>query len=191
MHFSVFDSIQFRSLNSANFIFFFLLFDYITYWWHRANHHIFFFRRFHQVHHSDLELDSSTTFRFHFIELFFHFLLKISLAFILRINLFHFFIFESLLLIFGYFHHGNIYLPKRITNLISLVIVTPRYHFNHHLLDLKYSNSNFSSILTVWDHLHGTYTSPVFEDNQELGIKMKREYSELGIVQLLKMPFKL
>ncbi|MBP9680746.1 MAG: sterol desaturase family protein [Bacteriovorax sp.] len=191
IHFRTFGYSHFRSLDFSNSILFFLIFDYSTYLWHRANHYFKFLKNFHQVHHSDLEVDTSTTFRFHFLELLFQLCFKVILAFIFRIHFFYFFFFESLLLLFGYFHHANIYLPKKLTTLISLVLVTPRYHFNHHLLDLKYANSNYSSILTVWDRLHGTYTAPVVEDNPALGIKNRRSISELGLWQLLKMPFNL
>src|SRR5262245_28284153 len=43
----------------------FLLFDGWLYLLHRANHKIGFLWRFHRVHHSDPDLDSSTAIRFH------------------------------------------------------------------------------------------------------------------------------
>ena len=46
-----------------------VLFDFATYWLHRASHKIPFLWRLHRVHHSDTTMDSSTTFRFHPIEL--------------------------------------------------------------------------------------------------------------------------
>jgi sterol desaturase/sphingolipid hydroxylase (fatty acid hydroxylase superfamily) len=95
------------------------------------------------------------------------------------------------LLVFGICHHSNIYLPQKITKLVSFVIVTPRYHYNHHLLDLKYANSNYGSIFTFWDRLHRTYSPPLFENNKELGLINKRKVSKLSLWDLLKMPFNL
>src|SRR5438067_2464033 len=47
----------------------FLLMDYAYWWWHWANHMVPLFWRFHNVHHTDLDLDVSTAARFHFGEL--------------------------------------------------------------------------------------------------------------------------
>src|SRR5213082_1939237 len=47
----------------------FLLMDYAYWWWHWANHMVPLFWRFHNVHHTDLDLDVSTAARFHFAEM--------------------------------------------------------------------------------------------------------------------------
>lgn len=47
----------------------FLLMDLAFYYWRLANHRAPFLWRFHNVHHSDPELDVSTAFRFHFGEI--------------------------------------------------------------------------------------------------------------------------
>src|SRR6478672_1221055 len=47
----------------------FLLMDYAYWWWHWANHMVPFFWRFHNVHHTDLDMDVSTAARFHFFEM--------------------------------------------------------------------------------------------------------------------------
>ena len=49
----------------------FLLMDYAYWWWHWANHMVPVFWRFHNVHHTDLDLDVSTAARFHFGEMIF------------------------------------------------------------------------------------------------------------------------
>ena len=45
-----------------------IVLDFWIYWWHRANHEIPILWRFHQVHHFDELLDSTTAVRFHFGE---------------------------------------------------------------------------------------------------------------------------
>ena len=47
----------------------FLLMDYAYWWWHWAMHMVPVFWRFHNVHHTDLDLDVSTAARFHFGEM--------------------------------------------------------------------------------------------------------------------------
>src|SRR5438132_10938059 len=51
------------------FAFSFLLMDLAFYYWHLANHRLPILWRFHNVHHSDPDLDVSTAFRFHFGEI--------------------------------------------------------------------------------------------------------------------------
>ena len=46
----------------------FLLLDLSFYYWHLLNHRIPFLWRFHNVHHCDPDLDTTTAFRFHFFE---------------------------------------------------------------------------------------------------------------------------
>ena len=49
----------------------FLLMDYAYWWWHWANHMLPLLWRFHNVHHTDLDMDVSTAARFHFGEMIF------------------------------------------------------------------------------------------------------------------------
>ena len=49
----------------------FPLMDYAYWWWHWANHMLPLFWRFHNVHHTDLDMDVSTAARFHFGEMLF------------------------------------------------------------------------------------------------------------------------
>lgn len=46
-----------------------LFLDYSMFLWHWLNHRVPFLWRFHHVHHSDLDLDVTTAFRFHFGEM--------------------------------------------------------------------------------------------------------------------------
>ena len=54
---------------AAAFIVGFLLLDYTNYLWHIINHKVPLLWRFHNVHHSDLDLDVTTAMRFHFMEM--------------------------------------------------------------------------------------------------------------------------
>ena len=44
------------------------LMDLTFYYWHRINHELPIFWRFHNVHHIDPDMDVSTSFRFHLVE---------------------------------------------------------------------------------------------------------------------------
>ena len=53
----------------VRFIAAFLILDYGNYLWHVLNHKVPLLWRFHLVHHTDLDLDTLTAFRFHFGEM--------------------------------------------------------------------------------------------------------------------------
>ncbi len=90
----------------------FLTMDYAYWWWHWANHMVPIFWRFHNVHHTDLDLDVSTAARFHFGEMIFS-IGFLSLAVVVfgisPIMLIVFFItFEAATL----FHHSKFIIPS-------------------------------------------------------------------------------
>jgi len=124
----------------------FLLMDYAYWWWHWAMHMVPVFWRFHNVHHTDLDLDVSTAARFHFGEM----ILSIgflSLAVLLfgigPIMLVAFFItLEAATL----FHHSNWRLPIWIERILNLILVTPRMHGIHHSIVQRETNSNWGTI---------------------------------------------
>jgi sterol desaturase/sphingolipid hydroxylase (fatty acid hydroxylase superfamily) len=58
----------------------FLLMDWGYYWWHVATHRVAFLWRFHNVHHTDLDLDVSTAVRFHFGEVLLSVPLRVGLV---------------------------------------------------------------------------------------------------------------
>src|SRR5437667_12373974 len=100
----------------------FLLMDYAYWWWHWANHMIPLFWRFHNVHHTDLDLDVSTAARFHFGEMFF------SIGF-LSVTVMIFGIGPIMLVVFfitfevaTLFHHSNWRLPIRVEQILNLII---------------------------------------------------------------------
>ena len=57
-----------------------LMFDYAYYWWHVGTHRIPLLWRFHNVHHTDLDMDVSTAARFHFLEIGFSVVYRIAIV---------------------------------------------------------------------------------------------------------------
>ncbi|MDP6380480.1 MAG: sterol desaturase family protein, partial [Phycisphaerae bacterium] len=53
----------------VRFVLGFVLMDLSFYHWHRVNHRFRILWRFHNVHHIDPDLDVSTSFRFHIVEI--------------------------------------------------------------------------------------------------------------------------
>jgi sterol desaturase/sphingolipid hydroxylase (fatty acid hydroxylase superfamily) len=168
----------------------FLLMDYAYWWWHWANHMIPLFWRFHNVHHTDLDLDVSTAARFHFGEMVFSigFLaLAVVIFGIAPIMLLVFFLaLESATL----FHHSNWRLPIGLERFLNLVVVTPRMHGIHHSIVQPETNSNWGTIFCWWDKLHGSLRRDIPQDAITIGVAAYRDEQELTLGKLLALPFR-
>jgi len=134
--------------------------DFFDYIWHRANHRVRILWRFHKAHHSDTAMDVTTALRFHPTELLVSALIKALWVVIWGPTVVAWFLFEGLISLCAQFHHSNIDFPDWIEHRLSWLIVTPRYHASHHAVDRRYGDANFSTILSIWDRIFGTYSQP-------------------------------
>jgi len=131
--------------------------DLWDYWMHLANHRISFLWRFHKAHHSDMEVDVTTASRFHIGELLISGGSKCLMILVWGPSLWGLVVFEAILTTASQFHHSNLNIPLRLQDGIEKIIVTPRMHRCHHALHPNCVNTNFSTILSVWDRLFQTY----------------------------------
>ena len=171
-----------------------IVLDFFDYIWHRANHRVRFLWRFHKAHHSDTAMDVTTALRFHPTELIVSGFVKALWVVIWGPTVVAWFLFEGLISLCAQFHHSNIDFPDRIERWLSWIIVTPRFHASHHAVDRRYGDANFSTILSIWDRLFGTYSQPeaggattLAED--ALGLPDARDITFSPIAWLLE-PFK-
>ena len=133
-----------------------LLLDLATYGWHWLNHRSAFLWRFHRTHHSETHLDVSSAARFHFGEIMLSGFLRIPVILLLGLRFHELVIYEIILFAVVQFHHANISLPAKADWFLSRIIATPRYHRVHHSVERSEADSNYSSMLTIWDRLFGT-----------------------------------
>lgn len=162
-----------------------LILDCWIYWWHRINHHIPFLWRWHQVHHLDDTLDSTSAVRFHVGEVILSSLVRAAVIFMLGIPLLTVVVFEILVTTASIFQHSNVRLPKSFEHALSWVIVTPSIHWVHHHTLRSDTNSNYSNILSVWDRFFGT--SSRTERTAALPIGLEGQH-DLPLPQLLIKP---
>ncbi|MEY6432269.1 sterol desaturase family protein [Thioalkalicoccus limnaeus] len=134
-----------------------LLFDLWMYWWHRANHEIRLLWRLHRVHHTDPHMDSTTALRFHPGEILLSTLLNCLVILALGLGLEGLILYQSSMIAVILFHHSNLRLPARIDRLLRLVIVPPSMHRVHHSQIPTETNSNYGTLLSLWDRLFGTF----------------------------------
>jgi sterol desaturase/sphingolipid hydroxylase (fatty acid hydroxylase superfamily) len=167
-----------------------LLLDYIYWWWHFRLHRVPFLWRFHNVHHTDLDMDVSTAARFHFGEMILSvFLFLIALPFI-GISPSMFVVFWIVFEVSVQFQHSNWRLPVILERSLNRIFVTPRMHGIHHSIVEAETNSNWGTIFVWWDWIHGTLRRDVPQHAITIGVPAYRDERELTIGQLLALPFK-
>jgi sterol desaturase/sphingolipid hydroxylase (fatty acid hydroxylase superfamily) len=148
----------------------FILMDLTFYWWHRANHRIPLLWRFHNVHHFDPDLDLSTAFRFHFVELAFSAGFRILQVGLIGISAWTYVVYEVIFQAGTLFHHSNIRLPIHIERMLVAVFVTPRMHGIHHSQVPMETNSNYSTVFSFWDRLHRTLGLNIPQSSIQIGV---------------------
>ncbi len=171
----------------------FLILDLYMYWWHRANHEIPFLWRFHVVHHLDRRLDTTTALRFHFGEVFFSAVLRGCLIAAFGIAIPAVLAFEALVLAVTLFHHSNIRVPDGLDRPLSLLIVTPSIHWVHHHAVRADTDSNYATVLSVWDRLFRSRSHQRRDDAEPIGVQARPPENVMddeGFADLLAHPFR-
>jgi sterol desaturase/sphingolipid hydroxylase (fatty acid hydroxylase superfamily) len=167
----------------------FLWLDYSYYWWHVATHRVPLLWRFHNVHHTDLDMDVSTATRFHFGELLLSVLFRVAQVLLFGVAPSTLLVFEIVFEVAGQFHHSNWRLPLKWEERLQRVLVTPRMHGIHHSVVRQETDSNWGTIFNWWDRLHGTLRLDVPQDTITIGVPGWRDEHELTLLDLWKMPF--
>jgi sterol desaturase/sphingolipid hydroxylase (fatty acid hydroxylase superfamily) len=165
------------------------LMDYGLYLWHIMLHRVPFLWRFHQVHHADLDMDTSTALRFHFGEMAASVPYRAAQVALLGVAPKPLSIWQTLLLVSVMFHHSDLRLPLRLERRLLRLFVTPRMHGIHHSIIEDEVNSNWSSGLTIWDRLHGTLRLDVPQNEIDIGVPAYRSPEDVTLPKLIEMPF--
>ncbi len=135
----------------------FLLLDLLQYAVHRCQHAVPFLWRFHAMHHSDPDVDVTTSVRHHPIEYLLatgvYWLTVLALDVPVAVVLIH----GLAVFTAAAVTHGNTRLPGWLERLLQLVVITLDLHLVHHSVAYDEANSNFGAVLSVWDRLFGTY----------------------------------
>ena len=125
---------------------------------HRLFHSFPWLWRVHRVHHYDTAIDVSTGLRHHPLEVLLTLLIDSLVAIMFGLLPLALMIYSISDLMFALFSHANIKLPAKIDHTLRVIFVTPRIHAIHHSAYQPETDSNFGTVLTIWDRLFGTYS---------------------------------
>ncbi len=151
----------------------FLILDLVQYLIHRCEHAVPLFWRFNALHHSDPDVDVTTSVRHHPVEY-----VPASAVYLLAVVVLDIPAVVALthsLAVFGAaaLQHGNIRLPRWLERWLQPVLVTVDMHRVHHSILVEQASSNYGAVFSVWDRLFGTYTnlSRAQHDNIVFGVR--------------------
>lgn len=146
--------------------------EFFSYWLHRAYHAVPVLWRLHAVHHSDSAPDVTTTHRHHPGEALIGavaalptlFLLSPSYEVALAVSVFW--------AVVATFSHANLSVGVLGQRMVGWAIVTPDYHRVHHSADVRYADTQFATVIPLYDHLFGTTQrwAPEWQASAPMGI---------------------
>ena len=166
-----------------------LLLDFWTYWFHRMSHRVPFIWKFHRVHHSDNRMDVTTATRFHFGELFISSVLRTGIILLFGVQLWHVALYELIMFPIVQFHHANVGVPAVADRWLRALIVTPAMHKVHHSRLQPETDSNYTSMLSIWDRLFGSFRLRDNPHEIEFGLDHYDEPKSQGLTGMLGTPF--
>ncbi|NOQ35482.1 MAG: sterol desaturase family protein, partial [Methylococcaceae bacterium] len=148
--------------------------------------------RFHQVHHSDIDIDVTTAVRFHPVEIGLSLIYKLIWILLLGANPIAVIAFEIILNGTATFNHSNVNIPLKIDKALRWLIVTPDMHRIHHSTLRIEADSNYGFSISLWDRVFKTYTEHPKDSQQtmDIGLKNLRKPRQVSFLKLLSLPIK-
>jgi sterol desaturase/sphingolipid hydroxylase (fatty acid hydroxylase superfamily) len=166
-----------------------VLLDYTLYLWHVLTHRVPLLWRFHLVHHADRDLDASTALRFHLGEIALSVPWRAAQVLVIGVTPAALAAWQTAVLLSILFHHANVRLPLTLERVLNVFVVTPRMHGIHHAAVREYTDSNWSSGLTIWDRLHGTFRGDVPQDAITIGVPAYPRADDVTLANIVALPF--
>ena len=157
---------------------------------HVAMHRIPAFWRFHSVHHSDPAVDVTTTIRQHPGEGVLRYAFMAAFAIPLGATPAAFAVYRVWSALSGLLEHANIRVPLWLDTLLSLVFSWPNMHKIHHSRDVRYTDTNYGNIVSLWDRLFLTFTPARYGEKIVYGLDGFDDPNSQATAGLLVMPFR-
>ncbi len=158
--------------------------DFLLYWIHRGFHEASMWR-FHAIHHSATQVDWTTTYRFHPVNLMLQPALVSAIMMWLGIAPDVMLFFLPFDILSAAWVHANL---NWTLGPLKYVIATPVFHRWHHGPADDGGSSNFAPTFAFWDYMFGTFHMPEGRLPQTFGVDDHR-FPE-GYLAQLAYPFK-
>lgn len=144
----------------------FLALELTRYGIHVAMHKIPILWRFHAVHHTDSEVDISTSFRHHPIEEILSAAPAFAVVWLLASAPEALILYRAWDLVTTVLTYTNVNISPRLERWLRHILVTPAFHRTHHLADKRFTDSNYSASLPWFDYISSTYQPTTVEQQK-------------------------
>jgi sterol desaturase/sphingolipid hydroxylase (fatty acid hydroxylase superfamily) len=171
-------------------LFILLMLDLWMYLWHRLNHEFPLLWRLHSVHHSDWQLDVTSSWRFHPGEILLSELFRLPFLVLLGVGVQDLILYNLLMTPVIQLHHSNIRLPEPLDRLLRIIIPTPLLHRIHHSPSRTEHNANYGAMLSLWDRLSGTLTVRPVTPASPVGLEGENSPTRQRISSLITSPLR-
>ena len=156
--------------------------DLIFYWYHRAQHQFKYLWVIHELHHSDTELNVTTSMRTYWLERPIQALLiSIPITYFVGLDSIGIKIFPVLLTAWLFFTHTNL---KLRLGFLTRVICGPQLHRIHHSNLAEHQGKNLAQFFPIFDILFGTYYHPGYNEFPTTGLMVKNADSPISKVMI-------
>jgi sterol desaturase/sphingolipid hydroxylase (fatty acid hydroxylase superfamily) len=170
----------------------FFVLDFFGGWLvHLVQHKTALLWRFHVIHHSDNNVDVTTSLRHHPMESILRGVFFLAGVLVAGAPMYAVMIFQTVLVLVVQATHANISLPSKWDKAISYFLVSPNMHKVHHHWVQPYTDSNYGAVLSIWDRMFGTYMKL---EPGKIKYGLDRYYpneKDEHVGQLLHAPFKM
>ena len=156
---------------------------------HWTEHKVPLFWRMHIVHHADTNVDVTSGLRHHPFEAFFRWVFFSAGILLMGLPIYAVMLAQTIMSMFTMFTHANMNLPAWVEKLFSWVLVTPNMHKVHHHYKQPYTDSNYGTAFSIWDHMFGTYQRLAPGDIQYGIDNYYQAEKDENLTELLKSPF--
>lgn len=177
---------------SAQWLITFLLLDGAAYGLHRLSHAAPWLWRLHAVHHSDPELDATTTHRHHPLENLVASLVTLPILLLLAPPVWAVLAYNMTAVVVSTFSHGNLALPNWLDKGLRHFVVTPAFHRTHHSASQEQTDSNYATVFPVFDLVFRS-ASPATNDKGRslmIGLDTVSGSASQSVAALLLAPFR-
>ena len=166
----------------------FVIADFIQWNTHRMLHAVPTLWKFHQVHHSVLEMGFAAHLRFHWMETIVYKSIQFIPLTMLGFGLMDLFYVHIITILIGHLNHSNV---KLTYGPLKYLINNPVMHLWHHAKAQPPGkvSSNFGISLSLWDYLFGTAYIPNANPDEPLGFEDVEHFPKGFWKQVLE-PFK-
>ncbi len=160
------------NLSWYSWIYGYLCWEFSTWVFHFSSHRVRFLWCFHSPHHAPTELNMTVTWIHFFAEIYYSTLIHLVVCMFLGVNPAMFIAIIAIDSAWGAFIHiSDRSLKNGGLGILQYFMITPAHHRAHHANNPLYIDTNFASVLPVWDWLFGTLQPLKKEVKANYGIK--------------------